>query len=119
MPIKLLYVKTKFGIKYVGREKLKKYKKQDILYMEIIRNHLQTLFIPSLTKLSKRNYFIVNPENVSMKGLKTLSQMLGAIQFLVIKRNGTFLRNNRKQHRQTTFNYNLSGSTYMAILHKK
>ena len=109
MPIKLLYVKTKFGIKYVGREKLKKYKKQDILYMEIIRNHLQTLFIPSLAKLSKRNYFIVNPENVSMKGLKHYRKCLELFQFLVIKRNGTFLRNNRKQHRQTTFNYNLSG----------
>ena len=34
VPIKVLYSKFKFRIKYVGKQKLKK-------YMEIIRNHLQ------------------------------------------------------------------------------
>ncbi len=79
MPIKLLYVKIKFGIKYVGKKKLKEYKKTGYF---IYGNHTQPFadtFIPSLANYPKRNYFIVNPENVSMKGLKTLSQMLGAI----------------------------------------
>ena len=79
MPIKFLYVKIKFGIKYVGKKKLKEYKKTGYF---IYGNHTQPFadtFIPSLANYPKRNYFIVNPENVSMKGLKTLSQMLGAI----------------------------------------
>lgn len=53
MPIKLLYVKINFGIKYVGKKKLKEYKKQDILYMEIIRNHLQTLLYQALQIIQK------------------------------------------------------------------
>ena len=41
VPIKVLYSKFKFRIKYVGKEKLKKYKNKGILYMEITHNHLQ------------------------------------------------------------------------------
>lgn len=79
MPIKVLYAKIKFRIKYVGKEKLKKYK--DVGYF-IYGNHTQSFadtFIPSIANYPKRNFLIVNPENVSMKGLKTLVEMLGAI----------------------------------------
>ncbi|MGN0351945.1 MAG: 1-acyl-sn-glycerol-3-phosphate acyltransferase [Roseburia sp.] len=79
MPIKVLYAKGKFHIRYVGKEKLKKYKKEGyFLYV----NHTQPFadtFLPSLPIYPKRNFFIVNPENVSMKGLQTLVEMLGAI----------------------------------------
>lgn len=79
MPIKYLYAKIKFRIKYVGKEKLKKHKKEGYF---IYVNHTQPFadtFIPSLANYPKRNYFIVNPENVSMKGMQTLVEMLGAI----------------------------------------
>ena len=79
MPIKILYSKIKFRIKFVGKEKLKKYKKEGYF---IFANHTQPFadtFIPSIANYPKRNYFIVNPENVSMKGMQTLVEMLGAI----------------------------------------
>ncbi len=79
MPIKVLYAKIKFRIKYVGKEKLKQCKSSGY-FMYV--NHTQPFadtFIPSLANYPKRNFFIVNPENVSMKGLKTIVEMLGAI----------------------------------------
>ena len=79
MPIKLLYGKLKLKIKYVGKEKLKPYKKDSYF---VYVNHTQVfadVFIPSLPMYPKRNHFIVNPENVSMKFLGNSIQLLGAI----------------------------------------
>ena len=79
MPIKVLYAKIKFKIKYIGKDKLKKYKNEGYF---IYGNHTQAFadtFIPSIANYPKRNYFIVNPENVSMKFLRTIVEMLGAI----------------------------------------
>lgn len=79
MPIKILYGKIKFKIKYIGKEKIKKYKKDSYF---VYVNHTQNfadVFIPSLPMYPKRNHFIVNPENVSMKILGNSIQLLGAI----------------------------------------
>ena len=79
VPIKNLYSSIKFKIKYVGKEKLKPYKKQGYF---IYGNHTQAFadtFITSRAVYPKRNFLIVNPANVSMKGLGTLVEMLGAI----------------------------------------
>ena len=79
VPIKFLYAKIKFKIKYVGKEKLKLYKKQGYI---IYGNHTQIFadtFITSNTNYPKKNFFIVNPENVSMKFLGNIVEMLGAI----------------------------------------
>lgn len=79
VPIKYLYAKFKFNIKYIGKDKFKICK--DTGYF-IYANHTQEFadtFIPSLANFPKRNFFIVNPENVSMKGLKTIVPLLGAI----------------------------------------
>ncbi|MBO5478937.1 MAG: 1-acyl-sn-glycerol-3-phosphate acyltransferase [Clostridia bacterium] len=79
MPIKVLYAKIKFKIQYIGREKLKSYKNEGYF---IYANHTQIFadtFIPSVGNYPKRNFFIVNPENVSMKYLQTIVEMLGAI----------------------------------------
>jgi 1-acyl-sn-glycerol-3-phosphate acyltransferase len=79
MPIKILYTKIKFKIKFVGKEKLKQYKKEGYF---IYGNHTQPFadtMIPSLANYPKRNFFIVNPENVSMKGMKKIVELLGAI----------------------------------------
>ena len=79
MPIKVLYSKIKFRIKYIGKEKLKQYKKQGYF---IYANHTQPFadtFIPSVANYPKRNFLIVNPVNISLKGTGTLVEMLGAI----------------------------------------
>ena len=79
MPIKVGYNKLKLHMKYIGKEKLKPYEKQGYF---IYGNHTQDFadtFIPSVAMYPKRNFFIVNPENISMKGLEHLVEMLGAI----------------------------------------
>lgn len=79
MPIKYLYVKIKFRIKFVGKKKFKQCRNTGYF---IYANHTQPFadtFIPSLADYPKRNFFIVNPENVSIKGSETLIEMLGAI----------------------------------------
>ena len=79
VPFKFLYAKLKFRIKYIGKEKLKPYKKQGYF---VYGNHTQAFadtFIISNTIFPKRNYIIVNPENVSMKFLGNFVQKFGAI----------------------------------------
>lgn len=79
MPIKILYQKIKFRLKYVGKEKLKKCKNQGYF---IYVNHTQPFadtFIPSVANYPKRNFLLVNPVNISLKGTGTLVEMLGAI----------------------------------------
>ena len=79
MPAKVLYSKIKFKIKYVGKEKLKECRNTGYF---MYGNHTQILcdtFIPSIPIFPKRNFFIVNPENISMKPWGWLIEMLGAI----------------------------------------
>ena len=79
MFIKVPYQKIKFKLKYIGKEKLKKCKNEGYF---IYVNHTQAFadtFIPSVGIYPKRNFLIVNPENISMKGLGHLVEMLGAI----------------------------------------
>lgn len=79
MPVKVLYQKLKFHLKYVGREKLKECRNRGYF---IYGNHTQPFadtFIPSVANYPHRNFFIVNPENVSIPGIHTLVEMLGAI----------------------------------------
>ena len=79
MTIKVLYQKIRFRLKYVGKEKLKECKDQGYF---IYANHTQPFadtFIPSVADYPKRNFLIVNPVNISLKGTGTLVEMLGAI----------------------------------------
>ena len=79
MPIKIGYSKIKFKLKYIGREKLKKYKNTGYF---IYANHTQPFadtFIPSVANYPKRNFLIVNPANVSIKYAGHIIEMLGAI----------------------------------------
>ncbi len=79
MPIKIAYAKCKFHVKYVGKEKLKQCRREGYF---LYANHTQPFadtFLPTLPIYPKRNFFIVNPENVSMKGMGTLVEMLGAL----------------------------------------
>ena len=79
LPIKYLYAKIKSRTKTIGKEKLKQYRKQGYF---IYGNHTQAFadtFLISNAVFPKINYLIVNPENVSMKLLGNVVQMLGAI----------------------------------------
>ena len=92
--------KMQISHKIYRKRKTKKYKKQGYF---VYVNHTQPFadtFIPSNPIYPKRNYFIVNPENVSMKILGNFVQMLGAIQYQVIKSNEKFFRSNRKTHKK-------------------
>lgn len=78
-PIKYFYAKLKFSHKIIGKEKFKVTKKQGIF---IYCNHTQNFFDTfgtSLCVYPKRNFLIVNPENVSIKPFGKLIEMLGAI----------------------------------------
>ena len=79
MPIKVGYAKFKFRIKYVWKEKLKEYKKSGYF---VYANHTQVFadtFIPSIPIFPKRNFLIVNPENISVKPFGWVVELLGAI----------------------------------------
>lgn len=79
MPIKTIYSKIKFKQKFIGKEKLKEHKNEGYF---IYANHTQAFcdtFIPSLANFPKRNFLIVNPENISMKGSGWIVELLGAI----------------------------------------
>lgn len=79
MPIKIIYSKIKFKLEFIGKEKLNSHKNEGYF---IYANHTQAFadtFIPSLANFPKRNFLIVNPENISMKGSGWLVELLGAI----------------------------------------
>lgn len=79
VPIKILYAKIKFRIKYIGKEKIKPYRNEGYF---VYGNHTQPFadtFIPSIPMYPKRNFLIVNPVNISLKGTGTLVEMLGAM----------------------------------------
>ena len=79
MPVKVLYKNIKFKHKYIGKEKLKQCKKQGYF---IYANHTQSFadtFLTSVAVYPKRNFLIVNPENVSMGHSGWFVEMLGAI----------------------------------------
>ena len=82
LPIKYLYLKIKFHHVFIGKEKIRKYIKHNNKGLFIYANHTQEIadtMIPSMAIMPKRNFFIVNPENISMKGMKHLVEFLGAI----------------------------------------
>ena len=79
VPIKFLYSKITLRTKYVGKEKLKKYRKKGYF---VYGNHTQIFsdtFLTSNAIFPKRNFFIVSAENVSMKFLGNIIQLFGAI----------------------------------------
>ena len=79
IPIKYLYLKIKFRHKFIGKEKIKEYRKEGVF---IYSNHTQAFsdtFTPSMAVYPTRNFLIVNPANISIKGTGWLIELLGAI----------------------------------------
>ena len=78
-PLATIYLKLKFRHKIIGKEKLKKYKK-DAYFM--YGNHTQDIadaLIPTMVNGYKDVYVIVHPNNVSMPFLGKITPSMGAI----------------------------------------
>ncbi|MBR2290267.1 MAG: 1-acyl-sn-glycerol-3-phosphate acyltransferase [Clostridia bacterium] len=78
-PVKVLYPKIRFHQKFIGKEKLKKYKKTGYFVYVNHTNNLADACIPSNAIFPKRNYMIANSDNVSMPFLENSVQMLKVI----------------------------------------
>lgn len=77
VPLVWIYMRIILRVKFVNKKAIKKIKRPYFLY----GNHTGFIdaFIPNLISLPKRNRIIVSPDTVSIKGLKNITQMLGAI----------------------------------------
>jgi hypothetical protein len=78
-PYAFFYMKLKFHLKVVNRKAFKKFRDQGFF---LFGNHTQVPgdgFLPSLLTFPKKDYVIVSPENVALKGTKNLMMMLGAL----------------------------------------
>lgn len=77
-PLVFIYEKLILRVRFVNKKALRKYKKQAIF---IYGNHtgFYDAFTPNLIAHPHRNMIIVGPDTVSIKGLRTIVQMLGAI----------------------------------------
>lgn len=79
MPIKLIHMGFVLHHKFIGKEKIKEVKGKGYF---VYGNHTMAFadtFIPSVMVYPKRNFLIVNGENVSIKGFGWLVELLGAI----------------------------------------
>ena len=78
-PIAFIYCKVKFGLKVVGKEKLKPFKGKGIF---VYGNHTLEAgdaFIPNVVTFPKKTFVIVRSANISTKGTKTFILMNGAL----------------------------------------
>lgn len=76
-----LYVKLKLHYKVIKNESYKKLKKEKNGYF-IYGNHTQKIgdtFFPSYINYPRKTFEIANAKNVSIKGLKTINKMVGAL----------------------------------------
>ena len=73
-----IYTRIKYGITIKNRKVIKKAKTGFFIY----GNHTQEIidtFTPTYVSFPKRVYVITHPDNVSIKGMKILNRLLGAI----------------------------------------
>lgn len=78
-PIAFLWCKLKFGLRIIGRKKLRQMQGRGCF---LYGNHTLMAgdaFIPNLITFPKRNYIVVNADNLSVKGAKNWTQMSGAL----------------------------------------
>ena len=77
-PVAFLYIKLKFHIRFVNKKVLHKHGKNGFF---LYGNHTQVPgdgYIPTVLTFPKRDYVIVNADNVSLKGTRTFMEMIGA-----------------------------------------
>lgn len=78
LPLLRIYTKLKFGVKIKNRKVLKKLRKTGVI---IYANHTHWIdsFLITINVAPKRSHIIANPDATSIKGIKNIVQMLGAI----------------------------------------
>ena len=79
MPIVAIFCWVKYGTKIKNRKVIKPYKKKGYF---MYGNHTLMAgdaFHPNLINAHKRTYILVSPDAVSIKGVKTLVEMLGGM----------------------------------------
>lgn len=77
-PVAYIYMKCKFHLKIVNREALKSCRKSGYF---MYGNHTQMPgdgYLPTLLTFPKRDYVVVNADNISLKGTRTFMEMIGA-----------------------------------------
>ncbi len=82
MPPIYFYLKLRYGLEVKNREVIKKYIKENKRGFFIYHNHTQEIvdtFLPTRVGFHRKVYLIANPDNVSIKGMKTLNKLLGAL----------------------------------------
>lgn len=77
-PLVWCYVKIKYHQKFINKKALRKVKGSYFLYGNHTNGDLDA-FVPSLLTFPKKSYIIVNPDATSIKGIRTIVMMLGAI----------------------------------------
>ena len=75
----LVWIKIRLinGTKFVNRKALRKIKGGFYLYGN--HTHWSDSFLPHVVAAPKRTYVVANPDAVSIKGIRTIVQMVGAI----------------------------------------
>ncbi len=77
VPIVWFYERVFCRVRYVNRKALKKVRKQKCFFYGN-HTHLLDVFTSGLLVLPRRAKVVANPDAVSVKGIKNLTQMLGA-----------------------------------------
>lgn len=78
-PFAFLFCRLKFGMKTVGKEKIKPFRKSGLY---LYGNHTQIPadgFIPNIITFPQDAHIVVNPDNVALRGTRNLMMMLGAV----------------------------------------
>ena len=77
-PVAWLFCKLGFGLRICGRENLKGIRGGFCLYGNHTQ-HAADAFIPSLISFPRRTYILTGRETVSIPGLRSIVQMMGAM----------------------------------------
>ena len=77
LPLAWAYIRLVNGTKIVNRKALRRIKGGFFLYGN--HTHWSDSFLPHVVAAPRRTYIVANPDAVSIKGIKNIVQMLGAI----------------------------------------
>jgi 1-acyl-sn-glycerol-3-phosphate acyltransferase len=78
IPLVWLFMRVILRVKFINKKAVKAYKKQPYF---MYGNHTGFIdaFTPNLISMPRKNMIVVGPDTVSIKGIKTFVEMLGAI----------------------------------------
>ena len=77
LPLVWFYIRIINGTKFVNKKALRRIKGGVYLYGN--HTHWSDSFLPHVAAAHKRTYVVANPDAVSIPGIKTIVQMVGAI----------------------------------------